>query len=85
MFHKIYTRLWPESGSEVQIIKKLKVLERFLKPCATESSPGCGKRAILKSESLKTESFGGLFEVMLCKICTRLWPESDSEVKIIKN
>ena len=58
--------------------------DRLLKT-STKFAPRLPARAIWKSKSLKTESFGALLEVEVAKICTTPARENDSEVKIVKN
>ena len=56
----------------------------FLKSQAAKFAPGCGERAVWKSNSLKDGMMGALLEGQVGKICTTLWHESGWEVKSLK-
>ena len=65
--------------------QKLAWSDDFLKSQAAKFAPGCGERAVWKSNSLKDGMMGALLEGQVCKICTTLWCESGWEVKIVKD
>ena len=64
--------------------QKLAWSDGFLKSQAAKFAPGCGERAVWKSNSLKDGMMGALLEGQVGKICTTLWYESGWEVKSLK-
>ena len=65
--------------------QKLAWPDDFLKSQAAKFAPGCGERAVWKSNSLKDGMMGAVLEGQVGKICTMLWRESGWEVKIVKD
>ena len=58
--------------------------DHFWKLRCRKSARRCGAKHISKSEVLKTDGLGPLFEVAMSKKCTPLWREAHFQVKMYK-
>ena len=58
--------------------------EHFLEFWCRKIARRCGEKRILKWTCTKQVRFGALFEVLMSKNCTPLWPEAHVQVNIFK-